>query len=113
MISAARSYLDNKPAPLELQLAMQHERWGVLPYTGGLLDQPAGLLDRMAWASAVHKAFRGRDTARDAIRWIDTHPEQYELYTFVKSMMKLVDRDGKTPAEAKRIVLERMGRHGN
>ena len=103
MLAAEASYTDKKPMPLELQLALQHDRWGVLPYDGGLLDQPVGLLDRMAWASAVHRAFSGRDKAHDAITWIQGHEELYELYSYVKGMRKLVT-EGWEARDAQRVM---------
>lgn len=34
-------------------MAIQAKTWGALPYAGGLLDQPAGLLNEMAAAWSV------------------------------------------------------------
>jgi uncharacterized protein Yka (UPF0111/DUF47 family) len=34
------------------------DRWHALPEAGGLLDQPAGLLQRMASMSNVYNAFK-------------------------------------------------------
>lgn len=107
MIAAARSYLYEEPQPHELRLALQVDRWGALPTQGGLLDQEAGLLERMGWASAVYNAFRGRATARDVIRWIDSNPEAHELYAYVMQMIGLVD-DGMTAEKAKAEIQARI-----
>ena len=88
MIAVARFFMHNEPQPPELKLALQSDRWGVLPDAGGLRDQEAGLIDRMSWASAVHNAFRGRLNARNVIGWIDANPEAYELYAYVKKLMR-------------------------
>ena len=48
---------DGSAAPTALRLAWQSERWGALPEAGGLLDQPAGLLNKMAAVSNVYNAF--------------------------------------------------------
>jgi hypothetical protein len=49
---------DGAEAPVELRLAWQVDRWHALPEAGGLLDQPAGLLQRMASMSNVYNAFK-------------------------------------------------------
>jgi hypothetical protein len=58
MILAAADCAEGKgPPPGELQLAWQARGWGTLPESGGLRDQPAGLLDRMTQALGVYDAF--------------------------------------------------------
>jgi hypothetical protein len=37
--------LKPEPMPAEMMLLLDCKRWGVLPETGGYLDQPAFLLD--------------------------------------------------------------------
>ena len=44
--------------PDELVLAWNCERWNSLPYGGGLLDQPAGLMDKLSLLSKVHNAYK-------------------------------------------------------
>ena len=57
MILAVADCADGKgPPPGELQLAWQARGWGALPEAGGLLDQPAGLLDRMSTCLHVYDA---------------------------------------------------------
>lgn len=43
---------------MELRMAWQCERWHALPEQGGLLDQPAGMLQRMAAMLNVYNAFK-------------------------------------------------------
>jgi len=49
---------DGAEAPMELRMAWQCERWHALPEQGGLLDQPAGMLQRMAAMLNVYNAFK-------------------------------------------------------
>jgi len=44
--------------PPELQMAWQADRWHALPNGGGLIDQPAGLLDCMAATSEAFELMR-------------------------------------------------------
>lgn len=56
----AGRYEDTPPPPLLIK-AWDIKRWGALPEAGGLLDQPAGLLQRAAYLSdvyAAHNAYR-------------------------------------------------------
>lgn len=39
-------------------MAWQAKRWNALPEAGGLLDQPAGLLERMAYAEDWYTAYK-------------------------------------------------------
>jgi hypothetical protein len=49
---------DGAEAPMELRMAWQCERWHALPEQGGLFDQPAGMLQRMAAMLNVYNAFK-------------------------------------------------------
>ena len=44
------------PAPPELRLYWQCQRYGGLPDAGGLLEQDAGLIERMTTLGAVYEA---------------------------------------------------------
>lgn len=48
-------YNEGKP-PRLLQIAWQIKRWGALPESGGLLDQPAGLLLRAGYVLDIYDA---------------------------------------------------------
>jgi len=55
--------------PDELRLAFRCQQWGTLPHSGGLLDQPAGLVERMTIAVNVYNAMKAwgeHDPKRDA-----------------------------------------------
>lgn len=71
---------DHTP-PKELALAWHCERWNALPRAGGILDQPAGLLDRMAYAQNVYNTIKAyeRVTADQLGNWVQNNPEAWEL----------------------------------
>ena len=55
--------------PEELRLAFRCQQWGSLPMSGGLLDQPAGLVEKMTVAINVFNAWKyhvSRDPKSDA-----------------------------------------------
>lgn len=58
MVEAALAAEGSGPPPPELDLAHAWDRWQALPADGGLLDQPAGLLERMRVASLVYDAWK-------------------------------------------------------
>ena len=47
-----------------LQIAWQIKRWGALPESGGVLDQPAGLLHKAGYLHDIYTAHR---SYRDAL----------------------------------------------
>lgn len=71
--------------PPELSLAFSCERWHALPYEGGLLDQPAGLMHRMSLVMNIHNAFKSRLGYRDEsgsenwAEWANKFPEAARL----------------------------------
>jgi hypothetical protein len=91
MKAVALSYFEDHPPPFELRLAQQVDRWGTLPDSGGLLDQEAKLLDRMAWASAVDRAVRGYTEAPNLANWIKHNGDAHDLYKYV---IDLLGEDG-------------------
>ena len=66
---AAADYAEGKgDAPPELRLAFRCQQWNSLPVSGGILDQPAGLVDKMTVAINVYhgmKAYLNRDISED------------------------------------------------
>lgn len=67
-------------------MAWQSKRWGALPDAGGLLDQPAGLIERMNYAENMYNAFRmwkdGRavDLAKQSPKLFDFVVEELEIF---------------------------------
>ncbi len=63
-----------------------------LPEPGGLLDQPAGLLNRMTQVYNVwfaFKAYKQRDASKNK-EWIDANPD---LYATIRRVNKLREPD--------------------
>jgi hypothetical protein len=62
-----------------------------LPEAGGLRDQPAGLLNKMAYVEAVYQATHGYWQADDTTKWADSNPDSWELYARARQIEKLLD----------------------
>lgn len=85
------------PPPPELRLLWQCKRWGVLPEPGGLADQPAGLLDRLAVLDNVHQAWtmwtrRGADGV-GAVTWMQRNPEVWPLVSRIIKLRTLYGKN--------------------
>lgn len=82
-MAAAACAEGDGPPPVELELAWQAQRWGALPEPGGLRDQRAGELNRMASASNVYDAVRSWRGSTNWIEWSERHPEQWKVVSRV------------------------------
>ena len=94
MILAAAAYARWKPrsaavgqppeirpqAPRELRLALDVRSWGALPVSGGLLDQPAGLLDKMRYALSVYEAVISYESRNklETVKWKEAHAREWQ-----------------------------------
>ena len=76
------------PPPEELQLAWQVRRWHALPEPGGLLDQPAGLVERMAVAESVYQAVKAWRSAPEWGRWSVQNPDEWGVVQSVIELRK-------------------------
>jgi hypothetical protein len=72
--------------PPELTYALQHRRWGALPEAGGLRDQPAGMLSKMAHLSAVYSGIKAYYDAANAASWADANPDLWELVSHARKL---------------------------
>ena len=105
MILAAAAYARWKPrtgasgeqppeirpqAPRELRLALDVRAWGALPVSGGLLDQPAGLLDKMRYALSVYEAVTSYENRNklETVKWKEAHPRQWQVIQEVNELRK-------------------------
>ena len=89
MILAAAACADGKgPPPPELELAWQARAWGTLPEPGGLRDQRAGELQRMAAALNTHDAWGARRRHTNWVRWAKESPESWRIVLFVQRLRK-------------------------
>lgn len=62
-------------------MAKHCRRWNSLPLAGGLLDQPAGLLDRMAIAENAYDTGRSFAAIRPGkgAEWVEANPAGWDL----------------------------------
>lgn len=82
---AARS--EGKPPGL-LVKAWHARRWHVLPEGGGQLDQPAGMLNKMALLENVYDAAKGYYSADDTAAWATANHDAFELYAWARGIEK-------------------------
>lgn len=78
-------------APPELDLAFQVKAWGTLPEAGGLRDQIAGEMSRLATVLNIYNAIRGFNEARDRGEWMRNNPKGWEVYKMVSDLRKSKD----------------------
>ena len=90
---AAADYAEgygNGGMPAELDLALQCDQWGALPESGGLLDQPLGLVARMGAALNVYRAVsssvhRGK---MNLVDWSNQNPTAWKVLATVEKMRR-------------------------
>ena len=88
IIACARCARDGSKAPPILELAWHSERYHSLPESGGLLDQPAGVLNKMAIASNVYAAFVAFKHSTHLAEWADTHPQEFKTVVEIERLEK-------------------------
>lgn len=80
MILAVLDYADavlsgeRATPPKDLQIAFKIESHG-LPYSGGWMEQPAGMLDRAITALNVYHCYKSWFTAKSRNEWQRQNPE--------------------------------------
>ncbi len=79
---AVVDYVEGKgPPPPMLKLARRCERYRALPESGGVLEQEAGLLERMELAErvcATWQMWRTRQAGHEG-EWAEAHPEEWQM----------------------------------
>jgi hypothetical protein len=85
-LAAADCGLKEGESPPELKLAQLCERWRALPEAGGLLDQPAGLIEKMSIAVNVFNAHRAMRESGDWATWMTENPQGAEMINWVKEL---------------------------
>jgi hypothetical protein len=84
---AAADYAEGEGnPPPELKLALSCEYWKCLPYGGGLLDQPAGLIGRMNLSRNVYDAFKAM---KNSDNWAETAKDNPQMPDIIKQVEKL------------------------
>ena len=49
-----------------------------------MLDQPAGVMAKMAYLDGIYRATNGYYSANDSVKWAEANPELWELYAKVR-----------------------------
>jgi hypothetical protein len=91
MILAAALCAEGKAEPPpELRLAWQCNRFRALPLGGGVLEQPAGLLDRMDALLTTWRAWLSwsRRKAGHEGEWAEQHPAEWKI---VEHILEMID----------------------
>lgn len=86
---AAAEFAEDKGLPPdELRLAFRCQQWGTLPCSGGLLDQPAGLVERMTIAVNVYNAIREwrQSAVNNAKDFVKNNPDAWRIVKMVLDM---------------------------
>jgi len=72
---------------------MRCQQWNALPVAGGILDQPAGLVDRMSIALNTYNAMSAwhkRDVKKDG-EFVRNYPDTWRI---VQAVMELRQKHG-------------------
>jgi len=74
--------------PPELKIAIQCKGWDALPYAGGILDQPYGLLDRLGSIYNIYIAHKKYANLKsdEVSDFIANEPELYAIIQEVQEM---------------------------
>lgn len=77
---------------MELALAFDCERYHQLPYSGGVLEQPAGLLQRVRAVANVYNAVRnylreGKRPGEEA-NWKKNHRDEWDVIKHINELRK-------------------------
>lgn len=57
--------------------------WNCLPYSGGIVDQPVGLLEHMTIAMNIYAVFKTAQKKDTWAKWATENPDAVELYEWV------------------------------
>ena len=88
MLAAGQAAEDpDRPKPHELLWAYKIEKFG-LPYPGTWMDQPAGLLDRIASAKSIYEAVRAWTKADDWGKLRKDQPQTWKLVVYYLKLKK-------------------------
>ena len=88
---AAADYAERKsPPPQILLLALDCEHYRALPYSGGVMDQPAGLLGKMRAVMNVYHAFveykNAGMRAGGMAKWRNENQEIYDIISEINRL---------------------------
>jgi len=81
------------PSPL-LQLALDCSNYGVLPHPGGLMEQPAGLMDDLRRLSNIYNSFYDMvHTPLDQKTWSEKNPGKFKIVAGIEALR--AEKDGR------------------
>ena len=94
MLAAADAAEGYGSMPAELELGLQCEQWKALPETGGLLDQPLGLMARMSAAVNIYQAIRSeRQRGKMTLtEWSKRYPNAWHIVAKIEKRRR--EQDG-------------------
>jgi hypothetical protein len=76
--------------PALLELALNCENYRALPYSGGVMEQPAGLLRKMRQVRNVYEAFRlykkEGNKPGEIAKWKREHEEVWDIVNQVERL---------------------------
>jgi hypothetical protein len=78
-----------------LELGFESQQFRALPYDGGILDQPAGLLKKIRMALNVHHAFASYQRhGQKPGEWAKWRKEHEDLWNIISEIEKLRENYG-------------------
>lgn len=73
-----------------LELGLECEQYNSLPYSGGVMDQPAGLLKKLRQCVNVYTAFRlykqGGNKPGEMAKWKKEHEDVWDIISEVQEL---------------------------
>ena len=76
--------------PRLLELALECEEYMALPYSGGVMEQPAGLMRKLRQVGNIYRAFklyeRDGKKAGEAAKWKSEHEDVWAIVNQVNEL---------------------------
>lgn len=76
--------------PRLLELALECEEYQSLPYSGGVMDQPAGLLRKMRQVNNVYQTFKvyqqEGNRPGETAKWKREHEDMWDIVSQVEKL---------------------------
>lgn len=76
--------------PRLLELALECEEYRALPYSGGVMEQPAGLMRKLRQVSNIYRAFNAYEKEGkkpgESAKWKNEHEEVWEIVSQVNEL---------------------------
>jgi len=76
--------------PRLLELALECEEYRALPYSGGVMEQPAGLMRKMRQVNNVYRAFklyeREGKIPGETAKWKSEHEDVWDIVSQVNEL---------------------------